>query len=222
MWEPQFDALTAHGWRVIAPELAGGTMDDCAGEVIDLLDTLHVQDAVVGGCSMGGYLAFNVFRLAATYVRGLLLVDTRAPADAPEALDGRRTLIRKAETEGVSAVLDEMLPKLLGDTSRRERKTVVELVRTIGMDNSAAAVAQMVRVLMSRSDATPLLSTIHLPTLIVVGEEDTITPVAMAEQLHQGIHGSRLVVMPRVGHLPNLEEPHAFNEVITTFLDHRV
>jgi 3-oxoadipate enol-lactonase len=222
MWEPQFDTLSGHGWRVIAPEMVSGTMDDCAGDVVDLLDTLHVHDAVIGGCSMGGYLAFHVFRHAASYVRGLLLADTRAQADAPEALEGRRKLIRLAEEQGPSAVLDDMVPKLLGETTRRERSDVVELIRSIGMENSGEAVARMVRVLMSRQDATELLSTIHVPTLIVVGEEDTITPVAMAQQMHDGIAGSRLVVMPRVGHLANLEDPRAFNDVITAFLDRRV
>jgi pimeloyl-ACP methyl ester carboxylesterase len=222
MWEPQFATLADHGWRVIAPEMASASMDDCAGDVVDLLDALHVDDAVVGGCSMGGYLAFNVFRLAANYVRGLILVDTRSQGDAPEALEGRKKLIKAAEEQGPSAVLDEMIPKLFGDTTRRERPDVVERTRSIGMSNSGEAVVRMVRVLMSRPDVTPLLSTIHVPTLIVVGEEDTITPVAMSRQMHGSIRGSELVVLPRVGHLPNLEDPSAFNDVLTKFLDHRV
>jgi len=222
MWQPQLGALSERGWHVIAPEMASETMDDCTGDVIDLLDGLHVHDAVIGGCSMGGYLAFNVLRHAGSYVRGLLLIDTRTQADAPEALEGRKRLIRLAEEQGPSAVLDDMIPKVLGDTTRRERTDVVDLVRSIGMDNSSAAIVRMVRVLMSRPDATPLLSTIHVPTLIVVGEEDTITPAAVARQMHEGIAGSQLVVMPRIGHLPNLEEPHAFNDVIASFLDHRV
>jgi pimeloyl-ACP methyl ester carboxylesterase len=222
MWQPQFTALSEHGWHVLAPEMASGTMDECAGDVVDLLDALHVHDAVVGGCSMGGYLALNVFRHAANYVRGLVLIDTRAPADAPEALEGRRRLIKLAEEQGPSAVVDDMLPKLLGDTTRRERPDVVDLVRSIGMEHSGAAVARMVRVLMSRVDATPLLATIHVPTLIVVGEEDTITPVAMAQQLQGGIAGAQLVVLPGVGHLPNLEEPRAFNDAVASFLDRRV
>jgi pimeloyl-ACP methyl ester carboxylesterase len=222
MWEPQFTTLAEHGWRVLAPDLASQTMDDCAGDVVDLLDALHIHDAVVGGCSMGGYLAFNVFRLAANYVRALLLIDTRSQADAPEALEGRKKLIQAAEEKGPSAVLDEMIPKLLGETTRRERPHVVELVRSIGMANAGDTVAGMVRVLMSRPDVTPLLPTIHVPTLIAVGEEDTITPVALSQQMHEAIRGSELAVIPRVGHLPNLEQPDAFNTIVTRFLDHRV
>jgi len=222
MWEPQCGTLAEHGWRVIAPDMVSASMDDCAGDVVDLLDGLHIHDAVIGGCSMGGYLAFNVLRLAPTYVRGLLLVDTRSQADAPEALEGRKKLLEKAERQGPSAVLDEMIPKLLGETTRRERPGVVELVRSLGMTNSNDAVARMVRVLMSRPDVTPLLSTIHAPTLIVVGEEDTITPPALSRQMHDAIRGSELAIVPRVGHLPNLEQPDAFNGIVTRFLDHRV
>ena len=157
MWQPQLGALSERGWHVIAPEMASETMDDCAGDVIDLLDGLHVHDAVIGGCSMGGYLAFHVLRHAASYVRGLLLIDTRTQADAPEALEGRKRLIRLAEEQGPSAVLDDMIPKVLGDTTRRERTDVVDLVRSIGMDNSSAAIVRMVRVLMSVFFLGPLL-----------------------------------------------------------------
>jgi pimeloyl-ACP methyl ester carboxylesterase len=115
-----------------------------------------------------------------------------------------------------------MIPKLLGETTRRERPHVVELVRSIGMANAGDTVAGMVRVLMNRPDVTPLLPTIHVPTLIAVGEEDTITPVALSQQMHEAIRGSELAVIPRVGHLPNLEQPDAFNTIVTRFLDHRV
>lgn len=222
MWEPQFGALAEHGWRVIAPDIRAASMDDAAGDAVDLLDALHIKDAVIGGCSMGGYLAFNVLKHAATYVRGLLLVDTRSQADAPEALDGRKKLLRTAEEQGPMAVVEEMMPKLLGETTRRERTEVAELVRSLALRNSRQEVADMVRVLMSRPDATSLLPTIHVPTLIVVGEEDAITPPGVARQMHDGIRGSELAVMPRVGHLPNVEQPHAFNDIVTCFLDNRV
>ena len=232
MWGFQFEPLAAAGWRVIAPHMRGvdgGTtdppttgIDDYAGDVVDLLDALHIDDAVIGGCSMGGYLALALMRLAPNYSRGLLLVDTRSQADPPEALDGRKKLLKMAEEHGPAAVLADMEAKLLGETTRRERPDVVTHLRDIAMRNSNESVAGMVRALMSRKDSTPLLAGIRVPTLIVVGEEDTITPPALSQQMHAAIARSTLEVLPRVGHLPNLEDPTAFNDVLTRFLTLRV
>ncbi|HZP46985.1 MAG TPA: alpha/beta fold hydrolase [Vicinamibacterales bacterium] len=233
MWGFQFEPLAADGWRVVAPQMRGvdddgagdpptSGIDDYAADVVDMLDALHVEEAVIGGCSMGGYLALALMRLAPNYFRGLLLVDTRPQADAPEALEGRRKLLRTAEEQGAAGVLADMEPKLLGETTRRERPDVVAHLRDIAMRNSNASIAGMVRALMSRKDSTPLLAGIRVPTLIVVGEEDTITPPALSQQMHAAIGGSTLEVIPRVGHLPNLEDPSAFNRVLTHFLAHRV
>ena len=242
MWGFQFDALAAGGWRVIAPQMRGVddeggrvladqstrpptaslTLDDYAADVVDLLDALHVDEAVIGGCCMGGYLALALMRLAPNYFRGLLLVDTRSQADAPEALAGRQKLLKLADEQGAAGVLADMEPKLVGETTRRERPEVIAHLRDIAMRNSNASIAGMVRALMSRTDSTSLLPAIRVPTLIVVGEEDTITPPAMSQQMHDAIPGSMLEVLPRVGHLPNLEDPAAFNDVVAKFLAHRV
>ncbi len=232
MWEPQLAPLAEDGWRVLAPHMRGvdggasdpptTDIDDYAGDVVDLLDTLGVHEAVIGGCSMGGYLSLALMRLAPNYFRGLLLVDTRAQADAPDALEGRKRLLKMAEEQGPSAVLADMEPKLLGETTRRERPEVVARLREIAMRNSNAAVAGMVRALMSRKDSTALLAGIRVPTLIVVGEEDTITPPALSQQMHAAIAGSQLEVLPRVGHLPNLEDASAFTAVLARFLGQRV
>jgi len=225
MWEPQM-AFADRGWRVIAPDLTQGnastTMDDFAGGVVDVLDSLHVEDVVVGGCSMGGYLALALTRLAARYVRGLILVDTRAEADTPEAIENRKKVLQLVNDKGAPAIVEDMLPKLLGETTKKKRPDVVERVRAIGLANSKDAVAGMVRALMTRADSTPLLPTIHVPTLIVVGAEDTITPPAMSEKMHAAIAGSQLVIMPAVGHLSSVEDPAAFNETVSNFLEHRL
>ena len=225
MWEPQM-AFADRGWRVIAPDLfragASVTMDDFAGDVVDLLDGLHVDDAVVGGCSMGGYLALALTRLAERYVRGLILVDTRAQADTAEAIENRKKALKLVDEKGTPAIVEDMTPKLLGETTKRTRLDVVERVRTIGLANAKESVAGMVRALMTRADSTPLLATIRVPTLIVVGAEDTITPPALSEQLHRAIAGSELVIVPGVGHLSSLEDPAAFNETVSKFLEHRL
>jgi pimeloyl-ACP methyl ester carboxylesterase len=229
MWAPQL-ALAEHGWRVVAPYLfepraSGATpesMDDFAGEVIDLLDALHVHEAVFAGLSMGGYVAFAIVRHAARYVRGLVLADTRAEADVPEALDGRKRLLALAREKGPVAVADEMMPKLLSEATRRDRPGIVDHVRKLAAANSTDGVAGAITALMTRPDSTPLLSSLHCPTLIVVGEEDALTPVSQSEEMQRRIGGAELAVIPRAGHLANLEEPAAFNDALARFLDYRV
>jgi 3-oxoadipate enol-lactonase len=231
MWEGQLEHAD-RGWRIIAPHLRGfdgatadpaaSSLDDYAADVIDLLDALHVHEAVVGGLSMGGYLAFAILRLAPRYIQALILADTKSQADTAEAVRGRERMLQLVEDKGPAAIADEMLPKLLGETTRRLRSDIVDQVRALVLTNSTAAIAGAVRALMTRPDSTPLLPTIRCPTLIVVGSEDTLTPPVLAEELNQGIAGSEHVVIPAAGHLSNLEQPAAFNAALARFLDHRV
>jgi 3-oxoadipate enol-lactonase len=230
MWEPQL-ALAGSGWRVVAPHARGmagtdgarvNSIDDYAADVIDVLDGLHVEDAVIAGLSMGGYVAFAVMRHAANYFGALVLADTRSQADTPEGVDARRKMLRLIEEKGAAGLADEMIPKLLGATTRAERPEVVDRVRQIALENSPESLAGAVRALMSRPDSAPLLPSIHIPTLIVVGEEDGITPPSAAEEMHGKIAGSELARLPRCGHLSSLEQPNAFNAVLARFLEHRV
>ena len=231
MWEEQL-VLADRGWRVIVPQLRGfddgaadplaNSVDDYAGDVIDLLDGLHIHEAVVGGLSMGGYVAFAMLRHAARYIRGLILADTKSPADTPEGVEGRKRLLQTLESKGPSAVADEMVPKLLGETTRRTRPDVVERVRSMVLSNSPESIAGAIRALMTRPDSTPLLPTIHVPTLIVVGDEDTLTPPDQADAMQRAIPGSERVVIAGAGHLSNLEQPSAFNDALARFLDHRI
>jgi len=228
MWEPQF-ALANGGWHVVAPEIAPApaagrrrTMDDVAGTVIDLLDRLRIHEAVVAGLSMGGYAALAMFRLAPRYVHALILSDTRADADTPEAIENRRTLQRAARERGASAVADEMIPRLLGATTRATRPDLVERVRSLILASPVESIAGALDALMSRQDSTSLLPSIHCPTLILVGEEDAATPPVLSEAMHRAIAGSRLSVVPAAGHLSSLEQPEAFNRTVAEFLEHRV
>jgi len=231
MWQGQL-ALTARGWRVIAPHFRGfdggesdppaQSIDDYAGDVIDLLDALHIDDAIVGGLSMGGYVAFALLRHAARYVQGLILADTKAEADTAEGVEGRKRMIQLVRDKGSVAVADEMIPKLLGETTRRTQSDVVDRVRALATSSSAAAIASALHALMTRPDSRPQLSSIHVPTLILVGDEDTVTPRAAAEEMHRGIPGSKLAIIPNAGHLTNLEQPDAFDAAVAGFLDTRV
>ena len=231
MWEPQL-ALAAAGWRVIAPHVRGtngslpgatvATMDDCAADVIDLLDALHVERAVIGGLSMGGYVTFALFRHAPRYFGGMVLADTRPQADTPETAEGRKRLLAVVREKGAAAVADEMLPKLLGETTRQNKPHIVAEVRDLIRSVSPDAMAGAISALMSRPDSTPILSSIHCPTLILVGDEDALTPPPLSEDMQRAIGGAELVVVPRAGHLSSIEQPEVFNAALAQFLEHRV
>jgi pimeloyl-ACP methyl ester carboxylesterase len=231
MWEGQL-ALADSGWRVIAPHLRGfdggitdppaASIDDYAGDVIDLLDALHVKQAVVGGVSMGGYVAFGMLRYAARYIQALILADTRSQADTPDGLAARARMLQLIQDKGPAGVAEEMIPKLLGTTTQQTRPAVVEHVRSLALANPAAALAGATRAMMTRPDSTPLLASIHVPTLIVVGEEDMLTPPAASEEMHAAIAGSKLVRIPQAGHQSILEQPERFTAALAAFLAHRV
>jgi 3-oxoadipate enol-lactonase len=231
MWEPQL-AFADRGWRVIAPQFRGfddggadpaaESVDDYAGDTVDLLDALHIPHAVVVGLSLGGYVAFAMLRQAPRYIRALVLADTRPQADSPDGVEGRKRMMQLASLGGTNAVAAEMIPKLLGETTRRDRPEVVDAVRALALSNPVGAITGALRAIMMRPDSTRLLSSIHLPTLILVGDEDVVTPPSVAEEMHRAIAGSELAVIPRAGHLSNLENAAAFNDALAPFLEHRV
>ena len=231
MWEPQL-ALNVHGWHVIAPQFRGFdggrhdpaavSIDDYAADVIDLLDALHLHDVVIGGLSMGGYVALAILRHVPSHVRGLVLADTRSQADTPEGVEGRLRMLARLADAGPSVVADEMVPKLLGPSTRESLPDVVARVRELVLSNSREAIAGAIRALMTRPDSTPLLRTIHCPTLVIVGDEDSLTPPTLSEEMHHAIAGSELVVIPAAGHLSSLEQPATFNSAVARFLTHRL
>ncbi|HEY7292922.1 MAG TPA: alpha/beta fold hydrolase [Vicinamibacterales bacterium] len=231
MWEPQL-TLASGGWRILAPHFRGfagtaaeppaKTIDDFVGDVVDFLDALHIEDAVVGGLSMGGYVALAMFRRAPTYFRGLVLADTRSQADTPQGLEGRRKMLEVVAERGPAAVADDMTPKLLGATTQRTQPELAARVRDLILANSAESIAGAVRVMMSRTDSTDLLPTMRMPVLIVVGEEDGLTPPTNSEEMHASIPGSKLVKIPAAGHLSSLEQPLEFNTALAHFLTHQV
>jgi len=131
-------------------------------------------------------------------------------------------MIALVRDKGASAIADEMVPKLLGETTRQKQPQVVSRVRSLILPSSTAGIAGGLNVLMTRPDSTPLLSSIHVPTLIVVGDEDALTPPSASEEMQRAIAGSELVRIPQAGHLSNLEQPDLFNAALAAFLTHRV
>lgn len=228
MWEPQIAALPP-GWQMIAPDYRGfgrsslpegtQTLDDYAGDIVDLLDALHIHDVALAGCSLGGYVAFALLRSAPHYVSALMLADTRAQADTEEGKAGRRRMLEMIDRSGTEDVAQDMLPKLLGASTRRNRQDLVNLVEQLIMGNPPQALKAAVAAMMARPDSTDLLTGLHLPAAVVAGDEDTLIPLSAAQELHRALSGSTLDVIGEAGHLPNLEQPAAFNAVLKRFLD---
>jgi 3-oxoadipate enol-lactonase len=227
MWDPQAAALAdAHQVIRFDDRGFGGsppgdgllTMERIADDAAGILDRLGVPSAAVCGLSMGGYAAFALVRRHPERIRALVLADTRAGADSPETKATRAAQAEKVRREGARAVADAVLPKLLGATSHRERPELIARVRQIIEANPPRGITDALAGLAARADSTPTLREIRVPTLVVVGEEDPITPVSEAEALQRGIAGSRMAVIPRAGHLSSLENPDEFNRHVRSFL----
>ena len=167
---------------------------------------------------MGGYIAFALLRRHPANVARLVLADTRAGADSPEAQHAREQNAQLAEREGAAAVAEQMLPKLL---SAQADAAVRDEVRKIAAANDRAGVAAALRAMAARPDSTPDLATITVPTLIIVGAEDVLTPPAEARAMHAAIANSQLLEIPQAGHLANLEAPDAFSTAIEEFVGGR-
>jgi len=227
IWRDQIDAL--EGYRRIAPDLRGMGESDApdlgygmttyASDLAALLDTLGVDDVVLCGLSMGGYVIFEFLRQWRSRVRALILIDTRAEADGTEARRARDVAAATARESGAEAVAEAMLPKMVSAATLERDPTTVERIRRI---MAATPVAGMVGALSSmrdRHDSTGLLPTLAgLPTLVIVGEEDTVTPPDGARRMAAAIPGARLVVVPAAAHVPPVEQPAETTTAIREFL----
>ena len=243
MWSGQIEALAAAGFRAIAPDLRGlgetvaptlvgefardshrlksvppATMDDMARDTAALLDHLGVEQAVICGLSMGGYVAFEFVELFPARVVGLVLAGTRAPADNEQEKAGREQQVQTMLRAGMVPISIATLPKLLASRTLAEKPDVVKRVRAMitRSDPNGAAAAQ--RGMAARRDYTEDLSQINAPTLIIVGREDSIRPVADAEFMHRGISNSRLEVIEDAAHMTNMEQPEKFNRAVIDFV----
>lgn len=228
LWSAQLAALARQA-RCVAPDLAGfgesaplpagtASMDAYADDVARLLDHLAVDRATVCGLSMGGYVAFALLRRHADRVEGLVLSDTRAGADDDAGRAKRRELVALARREGGVAVAEAMLPGMLGRTTRTRTPQAAERIRAMGAAATTEGLVAALEAMMDRPDSTPTLAQVRVPTMVVVGDEDVLTPRAQAEMLRDGIAGSRLEVVRGAGHVPCLERPAAFNLVIGEFM----
>lgn len=226
MWSPNVSALVDR-CRCVAADYRGFgessvappfTMDQYADDLARLLDVLRIDRVVFAGCSMGGYVAFAFLRRHRDRVRALVLADTRAGADTDEGREKRRKLIEVARTAGPTAVANAQIAALVGATTREKQPDTYDAVHRMIAQAPAAGIVGALEAMMGRPDSTAMLASIDLPTLIVVGEEDTLTPEAEARAMHERIPRSRLATIPAAGHLANLERPAAFNHLLSEFL----
>jgi len=228
MWGPQLAALPA-GWRGLAPDLRGfgrsprgvapaRHVRDHAADVLNLVDAHGGSPVVLAGLSMGGYIAFECWRRRPEAIRGLVLADTRAEADSDEARARRVSMQGLAQREGTGAIIDAMLPGLLGASTRTDDPHVAVEVRQWALETGADGVADALEALRTRPDSRPTLGTITCPTLVIVGDEDTLTPPELSQVIADGIAGATMVRIPRAGHLANVEQSQAFSSALGAFL----
>lgn len=228
MWRDQVKVLRDR-FRVITPDLRGygastgmpavARFSDFAEDIARLLDGLEVEQAVMGGLSMGGQIVLEFYRRFPERVTALLLADTFAQLDSPEARARRHTNAARLEREGMAGYAAEILPGMVAPATLQSQPEVAAHVLRMMQRTDPGAAAAALRARAERPDYVPLLSEIGVPTLIVVGREDAFTPVADAELMHSGIAGSTLVVVDGAGHMPNMERVARFNEALLSFLD---
>jgi pimeloyl-ACP methyl ester carboxylesterase len=228
MWREQIEFLSTRGFRVVAPDLPGmgetktsaqiTPMEEMARDVTALMDKLAIEFAVICGLSMGGYVAFDFVHLFPTRVRGLVLAGTRAPADNEQERQVREQQVQTMLRAGMVPISIATLPKLLAPKTLGEKPDVVKRVRhmIVWSDPCGAAAAQ--RGMAARRGYTEDLPNIAVPTLIIVGREDPIRPVADSSYMRDRIRQSGLEIIEDAAHMTNMEQPEKFNQILLEFL----
>ena len=225
VWEDQVESLSAR-YRLIAPDLRAAaaapgkiTIDEWADKLAETLDSLRTKEPIVlGGLSMGGYIAFRFFQKHRERLAGLMLCDTRAAADAPQAAAGRLETAARLEKEGTAFLPDAMLPRLLAAATLEGRPDVVERLRRMILSGDAANYAATLRGLAERPDFTAMLPMIDCPALFIVGQHDAISPLAEMTAIARSVPQARLVEIEAAGHVTPLESPEAVTRAMAEFL----
>lgn len=231
MWDPQIGVLRGSGARVIAPDLRGFgaseagppgplTMEQHADDLVALLDALGIVERVLFvGLSMGGYVAFAFWRRHSERVRAFVLADTRAAPDAPQQVIDREAMARAVEdAHSPEPSIKNRMPRMFSRTLR-QGAPVERQVEAMMASTSPRAVADGERALALRVSSFATLPTISVPTLVIVGEHDQLTPPSDSAEIVSGVPGARLVTIDQAGHMSNMENPAAFNDALVSFLE---
>lgn len=213
LWEGQLTGLADAAQMTVADHTRHDTMTGIAESI---LATAPHQFALAG-LSMGGYIAFEVMRLAPDRVTKLALLDTGSRADTPERSAARRELIAAAERDGTRAVQERLLPVLV-HKARLTDKPLVEAVLQMGHDTGAEAFRRQQMALMGRPDSRPMLLSITCPTLVLIGREDALTPLELSQEMASGIPRAKLEIVPDCGHLSTMERPQQINNALRAWL----
>ena len=228
MWNIQVEALKEN-YRVIAYDIRGhGNSDPGIDEffielfVLDLLrlmEKLKIEKSILCGLSLGGYIALNAVLKHPDRFDGLILNDTQCIADTPEIKENRCNAIISIKEKGVEQYADEIIKKLFAQETFTKNKNVIDAVREMIISTPKQSLCNTLHALAERKETCDQLPEINIPVLIMVGQEDKITPIAAAQQMHEKILNSKLEIIQQAGHLSNLEDPTAFNTHLVKFLE---
>jgi len=227
MWQLQLDFLKPY-YRLITYDIRGFgkstdestsfTIDTLAKDLIDFMNALNIEKATICGLSMGGYIALNAISKYHNRFYALILCDTQCSADSPELREQRFATIKQIDQEGESKFNEAFINKVFHKDSIKKKKELVSLIRRVVYSNSKHIIIQGLRALAQRSETCTKLSRISIPTLIICGRQDEVTPLAQSEYLNTKIKDSILHVIEHAGHVSNIEQPIKFNQHLHEFL----
>lgn len=227
MWEKQIEFLKT-SYRLIACDIRGFgkskdeksllNMDLFVDDLIKFMDKLDIDKAVICGLSMGGFITLNAAKRFPDRFEALILCDTQCIADTPEIKEKRLKTIAKIEEEGVADFNEEFIKSVFHKDSLADKKELVEELRRVVFANSRHSIIQGLLALAIREDTCAILERIRIPTLIICGREDAVTPLEESEYLKEHVLGSTLKVIDDAGHVSNLEQPNEFNQYLGEFL----
>ncbi len=223
MWTRQMDGLSDK-LRTLAPDLPGfgetpvhvddQSMAAYVKKLKQFLDGKGIYKAVFAGCSMGGYVLFEFWRTYPDTMSGMILCDTRAEADTEETKANRMKSIEDVREKGIGPLAETMIPKLLSSETVSSREELVSEVREIILSNTTEGVANALAAMAERPDSTDTLNIIDIPTLLIAGKEDIITPPEVAENMQTKMKNARVEIIPGAGHLSPIERPELVNQSI--------
>ena len=228
MWNVNKKPIIESGFRLILPDLRGfgrspnfsetNSIEAMARDIDELLSFLKIEKAIIGGLSMGGYVTFNLYRLFPQKFAGLVLCDTNSASDTGEKRKLRYELIKKIESQGSQALIENMLPNLISDFTKNTNRELVAELETMFAEIEPEAATTALHAMAEREDQTEILGKINVPTVLIFGEEDRVTNLQTAKNLHGQIKNSRFYTIKNAGHYSNMEQPGQFNKILKNFI----